>query len=108
MAGRRVHGPREVDGRLGAAASAGAWPRLVHRGLGIPGELVGADIDTRFFLGNHAPYGRLDVTTAPADADPAWLRDHADWTTVLDQQPLTRGGHNVFALRPVPGATHAA
>ena len=75
--------------------------------LGIPGELVGADIDTRFFLGNHAPYGRLDVTTAPADADPAWLRDHADWTTVLDQQPLTRGGHNVFALRPVPGATHA-
>ena len=74
--------------------------------LGIPGDLSGVDIDTRYFLGNHAPYGRLDATTAPADASPEWLRDHAHWTPVLDQQPLTRGGHNVFALRPFAGATH--
>ena len=74
--------------------------------LGVPGDLVGVDIDTRHFLGNHAPYGRLDATTAPADASPEWLRDHASWTPVLDQVPLQRGGHNAFALRPFAGATH--
>lgn len=74
--------------------------------LGVPGDLVGADIDTRFFLGNHAPYARIDATTAPADAAPEWLRDHAEWTPVLDQQPMGRGGHNVVALRPFAGATH--
>ncbi len=74
--------------------------------LGIPGDLAGADIDTRFFLGNHAPYARLDATRAPPDATPEWLRDHADWTPVLDQQPMGRGGHNVVALRPFEGATH--
>jgi allantoicase len=74
--------------------------------LGVRGDLVGVDIDTRHFLGNHAPYGRLDATAAPADASSDWLRDHAEWTPVLDQVPLQRGGHNAFALRPFAGATH--
>lgn len=74
--------------------------------LGVPGTPVGVDIDTRNFLGNHAPYASLDVTTAPADADAAFLRDHAVWTTVLDQVRLERGGPNVFALRAMPGVTH--
>ncbi|MFT4623494.1 MAG: allantoicase [Myxococcota bacterium] len=74
--------------------------------LGVPGDLVGVDIDTRHFLGNHAPYGRLDATVAPADASPEWLRDHGEWTPVLDQVPLQRGGHNAFAVRPFAGATH--
>lgn len=71
-----------------------------------PGDLVGVDIDTRHFLGNHAPYASLDATIAPADASGAWLRDHATWTPVLDQALMDRGGHNVFALKPFSGATH--
>jgi allantoicase len=74
--------------------------------LGVPGDLVGVDVDTRFFTGNHAPYASLDAVTAPADASPEWLRDEAKWTPVLDQTALERGGHNVFALRPFAGATH--
>lgn len=74
--------------------------------LGCPGDLVGVDIDTRHFLGNHAPYASLDATVAPADASPEWLRDHATWTPVLEQTLMGRGGHNVFALTPFAGATH--
>ncbi len=74
--------------------------------LGVAADLVGVDIDTRHFLGNHAPYGSIDATTAPEGATAAWLRDEADWTPVLDQVPLDRGGHNVFALQHFEGATH--
>lgn len=74
--------------------------------LGVRGELVGVDIDTRNFLGNHAPYASLDATTAPPGADADFLRDQAEWTPVLDQVRLERGGPNVFALRAFAGATH--
>ena len=74
--------------------------------LGVPGDLLGVDIDTRYFLGNHAPYGSVQATIAPLDASPEWLRDEANWTTVLAQVPLERGGHNVFAVAPFRGATH--
>ena len=74
--------------------------------LGVPTDLSGVDIDTRHFLGNHAPYGSVDATTAPANASAEWLRDQAEWTPVLDQVPLDRGGHNVFTVRAFEGATH--
>ncbi len=74
--------------------------------LGVPGDLVGVDIDTRYFLGNHAPYGQIEAIAAPPKASATWLRDAADWTVVLPQTPLDRGGHNVFAVTPFAGATH--
>lgn len=74
--------------------------------LGVPGDLVGVDIDTRHFLGNAPPYATLDAVSAPLDADAAWLRDQAEWSPVLDEVALERGGHNLFALRPFAGATH--
>ena len=74
--------------------------------LGAPGDLVGVDIDTRHFLGNAPPYASLEACRAPADADPEWLRDHAEWIEVLSQVGIDRGGHNVFAVRPFEGATH--
>ena len=73
--------------------------------LGAAGALAGVDIDTSHFLGNHAPFASLDVTTAPADATADFLRDQAEWTTVLDQTRLERGGSNVFSVRPLR-ATH--
>ena len=74
--------------------------------LGVAGDLVGVDIDTRHFLGNAPPYASLEACRAPAGADPAWLRDYGDWTEVLAQVGLDRGGHNVFAVSPFEGATH--
>lgn len=74
--------------------------------LGVPGEAVGVNIDTRHFLGNAPPFGSLDGAVAPAEADGTWLRDQADWRPLLDEQPLERGGPNLFPLRPLPGLTH--
>ena len=74
--------------------------------LGVPGDPVGADIDTRHFLGNAPPFATLDAVAAPAGADADWVRDKAEWTPILDEVPLRRGAHNLFALRPLPGATH--
>jgi len=74
--------------------------------LGVPGDLMGADIDTRHFLGNAPPFATLDAVVAPAGADAEWLRDFADWRPILDEVPLRRGAHNLFALGPCPGATH--
>jgi allantoicase len=111
--------PHEPEWREGAFTERGKWmdgwePRrrrapghdwCIVR-LGVPGDLVGVDVDTRWFTGNNAPYASLWATVAPADATPEWLRDRAPWTCVLEQVPLERGGHNVCALRPFEGATH--
>ncbi len=74
--------------------------------LGVAGDLSGVDIDTRHFLGNAPPFATLDAVCAPEDATGEWLRDHADWIPVLDEVALERGGHNVFALKALAGATH--
>ncbi len=74
--------------------------------LGTACTPVGVDIDTRHFLGNHAPYASLEATVAPAGTTGPWLRDNAEWTVVLDQVRLERGGHNLFALKALDGATH--
>lgn len=74
--------------------------------LGLSGRLRAVDIDTRHFLGNHAPFASLDATRAPADASVEFLRDEARWTPVLAQVRLERGGHNVFVLDDFEGATH--
>ncbi len=73
--------------------------------LGVAGEIVGVDIDTSHFLGNHAPFASLDLTTAPGDATAEFLRDTAEWTPVLKQTRLERGGSNVFAVE-AGHATH--
>lgn len=74
--------------------------------LGAKGAITAVNIDTRHFLGNHAPYASVDATTAPMDADAAHLRDHATWTPILDQVRLERGCPNVFTTRRFDGATH--
>jgi len=111
--------PREPEWREGEFTERGKWmdgwePRRRRAPghdwaivkLGLKGDLVGADIDTRWFTGNHAPFAALFATVADDDATPEWLRDSAEWTCVLPQVRLDRGGHNVVALEPFKGATH--
>ncbi len=74
--------------------------------LGVPGTLQAVEIDTRHFLGNHAPYAAVDATIAPPDATAEFLRDHATWTPILTQVRLERGCPNVFVLKALEGATH--
>lgn len=74
--------------------------------LGVPGRIRAVDIDTSFFLGNHGPFASLDATDAPADADAAWLRDHATWTEVLPSTALQRGSHNLAAVAAAGRFTH--
>ena len=74
--------------------------------LGAAGGVRAVNIDTRHFMGNHAPYASLDVTTAPPDASAEFLRDHARWTPILDQVRLERGCPNIFTTLPADGVTH--
>lgn len=73
--------------------------------LGLPGVVRGVDIDTRFFLGNHPPFAALDGCWAPG-ASPETLRDAVDWVPLLDEVPLQRGAHNVFAVADARAWTH--
>jgi len=74
--------------------------------LGARGTISAVNIDTRHFMGNHAPYASLDATTAPPDADAAFLRDHATWTPILDQVRMERGCPNILTTRVFDHATH--
>ncbi|MEZ4237303.1 MAG: allantoicase [Myxococcota bacterium] len=64
--------------------------------LGVPGRIVGVDIDTAHFLGNHPPFASLDACRS--DDDGAVVRGEVRWERVLDSVPLDRGSHN---LQPV-------
>ena len=73
--------------------------------LGVPGAVRGVDIDTSFFLGNHPPFGQVDVACVDGDPTPEQLRDHVDWQPLTGQVPLQRGSHNLFAVN-APRVTH--
>ncbi len=73
--------------------------------LGVPGRIVGVDIDTDHFLGNHPPFGSLFATHAPG-ATAQHLRDRATWTQVVPQYALQRGSRNLAASRSGEVFTH--
>ena len=57
---------RQVDGRLGDAATPHAPPATTGAWsvLGMPGRIYGVDVDTHHFVGNF-PADRVDLTPAP-------------------------------------------
>ena len=78
--------------------------------LGASGEVVGFDIDTQHFVGNHPPFASVDGLWAPDAADgvavlPALLaRD--SWISLLEQSPLRPDAQNLFAAAPRGPVTH--
>ncbi len=69
--------------------------------LGAPGEVVGFDIDTHHFVGNHPPFASVDGLWAPdaaggAAALPALLAREG-WVELLAQSPLGPDAQNLFA-----------
>ena len=65
--------------------------------LGAPGEVLGFDVDTNHFLGNHPPFASIDGLTAPAGAPLDELIARRDWAPLLAQSPLRPGSQNLFA-----------
>jgi allantoicase len=84
--------------RMSGRETAHDWCVLA---LGAPGEVVGFDVDTQHFVGNHPPFASVEGLWAPdvlegAAALPALLaRD--GWVALLEQSPLRPDAQNLFA-----------
>jgi allantoicase len=68
--------------------------------LGLQGRILGVDIDTSHFLGNHPPFASLDAAVAD---DAAVLSGEAEWVRLVPQIPLRRGSHNLAAVQALAG-----
>lgn len=73
--------------------------------LGAPGVVLGLDIDTRHFVGNHPPFAAVEGLLAPRDAAPAELAA-MPWRELLPQSPLRPDAQNLFAARPEAPVSH--
>ena len=73
--------------------------------LGVPGRVLGFDIDTNHFLGNHPPFASVDACSAP-DASPEQLRDDVEWFPLLSQVALQRGSQNLATVTSHQTWTH--
>lgn len=73
--------------------------------LGAPGRVVGIDIDTSHFTGNHPPFASLDGVWAPG-ASAEDLRDSVDWLPLLGQIGLKRGSQNLASSESEEPCTH--
>jgi allantoicase len=63
--------------------------------LGKHGHVLGVDIDTNHFLGNHPPFASLDGVLAPRGCSAEALRE-LPWLELLPQAPLRPGSQNLF------------
>ncbi|HTU59216.1 MAG TPA: allantoicase [Polyangiales bacterium] len=73
--------------------------------LGCAGRVVGFDIDTSHFLGNHPPYASIDGVHAPTGTDVEQLR-RMPWRELLVQSPLAPGVQNLFVASDAEPVTH--
>ena len=83
--------------------------------LGAPGQVVGFDVDTGHFVGNHPPFASIDGLWVEGGA---WAPDAPDgpvraaaltrvgWTPLLAQAPLRPDAQNLFAALPAAPVTH--
>jgi allantoicase len=67
--------------------------------LGMPGTLIGFDIDTNHFLGNHPPFASVDGLPLGASPDELWI-------PLLEPAPLRPGSQNLFAALPAAPVSH--
>ena len=75
--------------------------------LGAPGKIIGVDIDTNHFLGNHPPHAALEACCLHEDVSLEDLEnDKVEWTTILSRSPLEQGNHNFYAINSDEVWTH--
>jgi allantoicase len=64
-------------------------------GLATPGKIIGFDIDTNFFLGNHPPFASVEGILLEKDANPSdW--DALEWKRLLSKSSLDPGSQNFY------------
>ena len=73
--------------------------------LGATGSVLGVDIDTQHFLGNHPPFASLDGVLAPRGTPLAAL-DAAQWIELVPQGALRPGSQNLFASNSAVPVSH--
>lgn len=73
--------------------------------LGAAGVVLGLDIDTRHFVGNHPPFAAVEGLRTEPSASLEEL-ERAEWTELLRQSPLRPGSHNLFAAEAAPPMSH--
>ncbi len=73
--------------------------------LATPGKIIGFDIDTNFFLGNHPPHASIEAVYL-FDADPVKDWDAVDWKEILPQAHLDAGSQNFYESNSEEIYTH--
>jgi allantoicase len=73
--------------------------------LGKRGHVLGVDIDTNHFLGNHPPFASLDGVLAPRGASVETLAA-LSWRELLAQAPLRPGSQNLFVTSDPSPVSH--
>ncbi len=63
--------------------------------LATPGKIVGFDIDTNFFLGNHPPHASIEaINIVDASAISDW--EKVEWKEILPKSHLDAGSQNFY------------
>jgi len=73
--------------------------------LATPGKIIGFDIDTNFFLGNHPPHALVEAVYL-TDADPVKDWDTVDWKEILPKSHLDAGSQNFYKCNSNEIFTH--
>jgi allantoicase len=73
--------------------------------LGKRGNVLGVDIDTNHFKGNHPPFASLDGVLAPRGSSVEALSG-LRWVELLAQAPLKPGSQNLFVCNPQAPVSH--
>ena len=67
--------------------------------LGAPGKIIGVDIDTNHFLGNHPPFAAIEAVNIAGEVSVADLENNVvGWTDILSKSPLEQGNHNFYEI----------
>ncbi|NCF35015.1 MAG: allantoicase [Gammaproteobacteria bacterium] len=69
--------------------------------LGLPGEIMGIDIDTTHFTGNYPPAASLEACSSNAAPD-----DSTQWTTLIESTSLRGDSHHYFSIDSADSYTH--
>jgi allantoicase len=73
--------------------------------LATPGKIMGFDIDTNFFLGNHPPHASVEAIEIADDTSiKDW--DSLSWNEILPKSPLDAGSRNFYACNNDDRFTH--
>jgi allantoicase len=73
--------------------------------LATPGKIIGFDIDTNFFLGNHPPHASIEAVYMN-DADPVKDWDDVEWKEILYKSALDAGSQNFYESNSPELFTH--